>query len=1386
MNRTSKTNLTTKLALLAGLAISGTALAQPVTGLLWQGPTLVDGITEVIGPRSVVTLRVPAGSANAGAQLVGAANFLNVSFLALDSGGNVVGTTTITDSAVCPQLGTAFNNGANNDLVLTFTATPAAQSQMRTFLASAIRNNAVGIQASVVTAGGDSVGNGFRTAFNATNETTDRCARPDLAGPSIASAYMNVAGDHVYLVFDEQVAVTGPDGGDIQVRGAAQTNVFDNATPAGTNVTSVTAFGADTQNRTLDVLLAGGTNIVRNGFVRIVADDNGVPNATTNANNIRDVAGNLALQKDGGGFNTTTGAPTGTTAGVQIGDIPALQITAVKFITTVDDTGATYPSALEFTYNLPINNPGDDAFYSGGGTKLRRVDSGGTEGASQYTLAFNNNSGSKVLVDMTGVAGGTDESIFADGKGATGETYKYNISASGTLPTSIFPGAAAFAQSATVNVTDGIVPTIAGRAYLDQNGDGKQDAVAWVFSETVTHNTTASDFAVAKVAGAVNPFGLIDQDGALVAHPTGVVLNGTPANNNLAITGLTLGNVAGNTALPTTVQSRLFVNNALISAFDPNVMNWDEAAGTPVGSDTEAIPGTGDTGRTSLAFSGVGRTVTDANGNVLNLPTLAATATNLDRAAPVAKYVAQRTGDAGSDEFKETDGTVGDAASNNTLTIYTSESLASTANNADRRANLFYAPGVNFGNLANGVVAGNATTFAATGGTSPALLPTAQSSTLQVTANPGNNIKDAGGNELRLATGQNILDFNAPYIPLVTDVNNTSIHAATLIDDDAVGTAGAGFADRIEIRFTKDVLPASVVAADFTLSTGTTVTGATVPAGKPRIVELAFADGLIPMTSNVTVTYRAGATRLSTTGTPARRVNTGAAQTVVARSIAQPTTDTDDVALYTINGTITSDGTAAPDRGAKVYGFVTAPVVTGVTFNYNGTDYTMNVNDLMNSANNNVSGASLNAFTNWLLGVEPHLYLHSTGNGLEFTNNGFGSSLLCEVKVTANNLGAVTFTGSKNPGGSDRFSLTNGKATVSWDVLRSSGGTTHEFNRTGYQIFGTPIASRAVVDNTTGAYNLIVGAPIEAFGSNSRLNSVERPVIIVVETADGRRYAASSLLSSVNGGPVLFRANNRTQQTGTNAGQAFGPATFNVNLGRIGSKAALTGWSLQGLDRAGGWAKGAGTLPTLPNGVTAADVTGSGTPAANTFITLPNTDARDSLVYWNDQGNAASDGIWDLNDDGGDFSSIIVDAGFLNGYWFTLTNRGVQLNDKIDSLVGGYGFGYFNALNVATGYFYFGAPITQNAVFATTGTGVYPNNSTNAGWALAVPTIAGPNNTVANFFTNNGTKFDGALWLNRTLSGWKAYSLGAGTPPSNPQNITSIPAGSAWFMHFRP
>lgn len=1359
--------------------------------------------TELVGPESIIKVTMPDG-------LVGTAGLVDGDAInacrleAVDSNGAFLAALDASLGIQNVSNGGNYNDAAGNTVEINLNSVTLGAFFTTTNLAA--------VKIYLTTNGQTITSNACVTRFNSSAETgalgtADECLTPDTDAPGISAIYLS--GTDLFIVYDQVLSNNDTNNDDNQTDLADvnatdfqfnTSNSFTSATASPPALFTVSGSFTDGTSTTIEVDVTGNSSVIVGRFLRSKADNNGVP-AIGATNDVRDVVGNRARQ--GNSFGDATSSNPITT-GVVIGTLPVLTVSDIDWVTTVDAAGA-FAEAIRVDYNLPLDSAGNLDFYGGSSTALV-IGSSNTDSDIDLTAAnIDADDPSIVLIDVD--ATGSDRVApnglleSADGSTSTGRFKITTIPDNTDGPSSIFSADSDYENAQNLNIGDAIAPSLAStdRVFLDQDGDGDQDAIAFVFDEPLSTSIPSSSTFTATVQSGitVHPFEQISaQTGELTSDTTAP----DAGEEEITITAA-VGDVDRNNDGEITADED---NCAIILSFNPDTFDWDGDETTGTNDSTEASPGTGDDSVISVDWDETG-TISDTSSNDFSgsISDDVAGAAG-DRAEAVlfrADFLNGENIDSTVDNtqlFSERDPLndttlLGDQLANNRLRLIFSEDLSdpSTYPNFNEDSVKFGTSGAAFEDGdpffsnpsnqltfrvdPNGNTIDNFDQFAA--GTVITVSP--------VLANPTNQLRDANDVIIGFAN-QAAVDRTALYVANQLDVNGDVKRGAFLVDSDA-----DGFVNQVRVKFTRSVAGSSVQAGDFSIDNGGTITAAAVDSSDTSIINLTVTDGVVPISAVVSLTYNglADTTPLTSTNTGSGNGVSMAAEddSIEVEQIATPETNTRDVAIMPVVGTITTNGSTPAPLGTKVYAMIAIPTVNSVTATHNNVAFTIKRGDRDESAN----FRSFEAWTNWWLGIERDLYLLRDSDNFQFyentkfsdeDNDGNPESSVFDdaIKLVVNDrsITAVTFTGT---GETSADKVASGSVGFCWDVLRSSDGTYDTLYRNGYSIEGRPILSSAVVTSSNGRYEMHVSAPISSFSGRTRFNAIGWPVILVVELPNGQRYVASSLVTSAGtndpdgtgpgraGDPLLFAANNRTQTAPDDASNA---RQFDINLTNIGSQQVFPEWNTVAFGRATGFARASNNLPVLPNGVTSTNV--------RVGSALPFVDPVDQYVWWKD---ASNDGLWTISDDdaSGSFDSVVVDADCFSNFYFTMTSFGVQVGSGLTNLVGGYALGFYNNSGLDLGAFQFGAPLTGNAVFSPT---FFPNNTTTQGWTLATVSAAFASGTA--FGTSNSRADYIIVFDNNGDDGIQVQSLDIASPAGNdnPNDLGAITAGTAAFIHY--
>lgn len=1344
--------LSKSLALAAGLALSASAFGAVVDALDVVQPTTT-GDVELVGPRTTLIVDLENGL-QAANTITDDEQVNRAALIGLDENGDVIPGVFHDVSAGVVQQAYDDNNGVQ-DLIIDLSQVVGVDSFLQTAGVASFR---LVVTTSDITLNVNNI-NGVQTAFDANDEANDECLDVDRTQPRLVQVIINDAGTQAFFVFseglntgdndndDNHTVLADIDGADFQVSTDNGASFPDTAT-----LLSNPMF-VGSGNSIIRFDRAGASNVVAgSSFIR-PAYSGATPPAVMH--DIRDYVKNEA-----------------TSESAQVTTQVALAVTDATFLKAVPIGGAE-AGALRVTFNNPVTDPGSADAYL-----LRRAAASGS-GQEDSTITLSNptvdpDDPFSVLLDVTA---GAEEGVGPDGNTVSSDldtapqgaplTVRVDATSGTTDPEDVFGGV--FTGTTDLNIEDSIEPVLLSVAFGDVDGDGHQDAVYFVFNEPMGNVTSTSGIKVVRNGGVtVHPFQLIDPDtGALTEAET--VADGTPANNELP--GLSVSR----TSIPHgSIEEGRDTNNAICVSYDALSFDWDNDGDAGLANDAdEAIPSTGDAGAVQAQYVVDTGTFADAAGNVFTNggADVAMNATD-DRANPVLAVALFYAGDNQDQDasnrqlFTESDGSLGQNNSLRRLALCFSEDLA-FLNDAIVQDSQVTFDGNPFASGDFLFADNNCLTFRADDADNPdALTPGAEIAILSASG-----IEDVAGNEAT-ASGVEAQDATAPYLALVSPVDPGSpIFPAFLADSD-----NDGFVNQIRINMNQPILPSSVTMDSFSISPGT-ITSIEVDDNNPRVIIIEVQDGVVSMNNMVQVTYRGGSisTQVESdpdeggTGVAVAAVNVG----FTAQSVPVSQMPTQGVAIMDVIGTITDGATPLP-AGTKVYAMIAAPVVRRVDATHNNNFFSISEWE---------DSDSTAAWTNWLWGFPwaRTVYLgrdleneqfYSNYKWLGYTDDGISTYKdVISLTINARSLTQITFTGR---GETNLDNVTGGTVQLGWDVIRSDDGTVEALYNYGHYPFGPPVTSRTVVTGDDGRFELHISAPISAFTGQNFLNSVDRPVILIVERTDGKRFVVSSLLTSVNGGPLLFRPMNRTQNSDRTAVDA---TVFNINLANVGMEVLHPGWNLEGFSRNSGWSTASSTRPVLPAGVTTANVV--------TGTTLPFVGPLEQFVFWFEDD---LDGMW-LSTEDTSFRDIVIDSKRFPHFAFTMTSLGVQIGSGMNNLVGGYGFAMFIYDSGPIGYFQFGAPLTGSAIFASGTT--FPNSSATSGWGIFTARqdfdpasgIASGNSNLDYIilFRNNGNNPPAG----RTRFEVSSMDLAAPAGSDNINDATMIDAGQAFFGHYR-
>lgn len=1321
MRRYFTAGLISALALAAGTAQAQIDVQQPVVG-----------DEEFAGLNTIVTFDVAAGLNAGGIVLDGEA--LEVSFDLIDDMANVVfGPFAVnTVGGAVNYVDGAGNAGVQVDLSeVNFT--------------TALNNSTVtGIRLKLRTSSGTAM-MFVEAPFDAADETMDEVLEGIKTGdePALINAFISTDGMNAFLEFsqplnvggagndDNQTVIGSIDGTDFQIDSSDD---FDGTEGAPAGLSNPAFLGANNTFIRFDRNdMTSDLNV--NTWIRPSYD-----NMDMSANDVLSIVGYEAL----------------STAVQAVAQSP-LTIESVEALAAVNAGSGANADVLRVVYNLPLDGAdlGDADFYGG----FLQLNGGGDSTLDITNITADPDNSNAVLLELT--AGATDSILTNALNGDDGEALTLDTDTmAGDVPSSIFT-ADDYDSDQSIALTDAIAPALDGGVrYKDSDGDGVQDGVILVFTETLGSASASEEGVTLSRNGGVtlNPIGMVDPiTGVMTSYDT--VASAMAEDDEIDITGVELisfdadddGNI-----------SDLETNNALCFSFDP-AQDFEVAGGGWDNDDTTTAgtgdgPGTGDDGAVAVDVVADDSDIVDAN-DVAADADISANST-VDAAAPVAINSSYRSGDNFNggffDTFVETDGNVGDDDDNNVFYGVFGESLT---NAGDDPSFISWGPGANDrfqagdttrvlgadnnilqiedGNP-NGFEAGDTLNFAA-----------------------GHGIDDADGNEI--AGSLDAPDGTPPFVALQTDINGSDVLSAFNFSTD-----DNDFADEVRLFTDVPVDPATVQVGDFTFNGGmdfdlVSASGTQIVLTLPDSPQISVAD-------DITVVYTAPANNDDADSqiiadADGNSVFPGISTTITSGPFPTPDVDTDDLAIMDIRGDITMGGSPI-GVGAKIYGFVAVPVPSMISGTINGVDFWLD------------DDGSIEAFFDFIYGFESHLYFFDDDGDIWFDNdyddNSGSNYALYDITVNAGNLNSVTFTGrgrTYTQGDSTPqtgLSLSSGRVAMKWDVLRASGGTIDGLKSSGYDVDGSAIASRAVVEGSDGSYAMHLSAPITQFYGS--FGATGWPVILVVEEATGTRYAASSIHNaSDNEGTLFFNPlqrdtdpNDDNDRSGNTSGSNL---VFDINLDNVGMQYVYQGWSLLPFDRVSGFASSAGNIPTLPA------IQGSDNSNVVVSNTLPNTRAFNQFCFFED---ADGDGEWTSGDDGDFFDSLFVDVNCFDHMRFVMTNRGVNVGSSVNAFIGGYGAGFYNGHFNNIGVFQFGAEGSATEIFDGTF-----SSSTTLGWAL----VTAPADDADPTTWLNTNDADFAIEFNRISNGEVDVNT-VGNESDNINDVEEINAGQAYFVSF--
>jgi len=1079
----------------------------------------------------------------------------------------------------------------------------------------------------------------------------------------------------------------------------------------------------------------------------------------------------------------------------------------VAFLTTT--LAGADDDAIAVTFDAPVDpgDPGDTDFYD----NIVAINMGGpTDPELDVTgVEIDPENPNRVLLDIdsSGVPQPTAIAANAtsDGTGSplnmtAGLQFELQLSdGTGNPPSGLFGADDDFSGTSNVTIGDQINPQVNNVAFGDFGPDGlangEQDAVVVLFNEPLATDVSENGVTLRRDAATVNPVDEIDPDTG--AFQTRTVVTSGDAEDEIDIVSVSVIDVDQD--LDGTI-SALEENSGLRLDFDPTMVDWNND-GT-VGDDEEATPGSSDFGAVSVEID-VDATDFDIgdNGGALLAADFGPTDTDFDLSPPVvvpggASFI---TGDNGSpQEPFEADGTPGDQQTNDTLRLALSEAVQFGGPGGllpnDLQTQLFNHNGTPFApDAADGGDGTNLITIQDNGTGAPTNFDVGD----MITILAGNGVFDTVGfgsaNELAPVSADAALtaeDGTAPYVALFEDVNGNAVSSASAMLNDQ------GFIESIRLPFISaegGIDPASFADEDFTIGAATQPTAALDTDDNTVLILSGIAGS--QLTGDVDVTYNGAG--LMTTLADGNGNAVGAADvTQQVGEVNQPFVDSEFTANALITGNVIEDEDTMNRQGTKVFGLVAVPTVKAVSGTVGSGSSSVRLRP------DDFTAAELNAVTNFVLGLEPRLYLHASDGAFTLSNSSDvpntndpndrrgRASLTLPNNVNLENL---SLTGNLVPADSSdrtRTERVTVDVSIRWGILGSNDGTAAALLNTG--IGDTPIVSREVISNEGDAYDLHVGAPIGAFSGLNRLGADEGdfPIIVIVELPEGDRFVASTLLlraasgDSTQQGSITFSALQRQPVPGE--------LDFNIDLANIDTEFVYEGWNIVSHNRQSGFIdSGDSTPPNLPVGVQESDVFEGDVIAAT---------ALDQFVFFDDTND---DGVYSAADDNAaQFDSLGIGPLTHDFSAFTLTDRGaevltclngVTVAESLTSFVGGFAFGYFVEETAPNrqGIFQLGAAIEPGSdVFGIPAVSTLPSSTLN--WLLLTNT--GPDidistdgvDSVEVVLNNGGTAIDADFIVEYIRSGI-GNSEGDVTVRSAPgAGLDTILSDEGYFINANP
>ena len=858
--------------------------------------------------------------------------------------------------------------------------------------------------------------------------------------------------------------------------------------------------------------------------------------------------------------------------GTLVQAVEDLELVGATFDAEIAEDGGPVADALRATFNNSMDIGGDaDNFELVFTDDMSAVDPADLLISGPGTVDLNDPN--SVLFPVSS-PGGSEFGIGVDGRTFSSNPAFDNrqitlmpADSAGTVTEDLFGGTVS-AMLDSADIADGIAPQLAGGfatpAFADMDGNGVLDAYVLVFGEAVALPTNTG-FTLNKGDGSeATPFGQIDPITGALPNPADFPITGTELIN---VEGVSLMDVdvSGN-------NTRFDRNNGVVLAIDPLAVDWNGADGP--NDAMESLPGTPDADTARVQYDATSNNIQDAAGNFFgaSVDDLA----DIDLAGPVASAINFYAGDnqnsGSNDQFiREQDGTPGDSELNDRLAIVFGEDVSGITAGTNRDLSFITLDGeATSNNTTVDSVTDNIFTFVNdTNGGGAANDNFNVGAELALVGN--DSLEDGDGNPV-LASGV-VMDAATPYVSLNADGD----FQATLVDDAPTD----GIADRIFLVST-GLFGAAELLADGTQFTISGVAGATIDAAEfsgatpSSIIILTLGGSPVSMSDTPTLAYlgSVGDPLTSATNGFSLAAVDGAVNEFQSQAIAQLGTDTEGVAMQVFEGNIVGiDGQAVP-IGTKIDAFVTIPVANRIVATHNGIPFVYENNDLLYGSE---AEDSLEAFTNLLVGWADFVYLHRYSSNEQYFSNfkddGEGDyEYDIDIMVVNLNTSRLTFTGT----GEDRNqTLRNGAIELAWDFIRSDDGTLNDFYEDGYEINGPPVGSSAIIDNAEGNFSIVVSGPASVLKGG--FNTTGNPIVFVVTTPDGVRYAVSSLLTSAStndfdadnfiGDSILFAPSSsrrratapppaRPSSTSTSATSAAPPPTRAGTSSRSPSRAA--------------------------------------------------------------------------------------------------------------------------------------------------------------------------------------------------------------------------------------